>query len=135
MKAASAKIAIAGKKHTIFFAYKASYGDNDSSKFIEICRDEKITKQIAAFKTTLFDSLHTELSLVNMNMAFDYARIVPLENFGIVYPMIRITGTPVNYPTTIDSNKISGEGLKFELKGGYILVKDENGKNYVVKKK
>lgn len=120
----------------------------------ETIREEKITKQLAAYKKELIDSAHTELPLENMNMSFDYTKMIPLENLGTVYPIIRITDNwgildvgkaalintewnrvNIGYPLTIEGNKISGEGWKLELKEGYLLVKDEKGKNYVIAKK
>lgn len=119
----------------------------------ETAREEKIAKQLAAYKMELIDSAHTELPLVNMNMSFDYTKMVPLENFGTVYPIIRITDNwgildveraalisskwnqvNVGYPLSVKGNKVSGNGWKLELKEGYTLVKDEKLGNYVLKK-
>jgi hypothetical protein len=120
----------------------------------EAAREEKIAKQKAAYKTLLIDSPHTELPLVNMNMSFDYTKMVTLENFGTVYPVIRITDNwgildvdqaalinpgwnrvSIGYPLVIEGNKISGEGWTLELKEGYMLVKDDETRNYDIKRK
>lgn len=119
----------------------------------EIARDIKNKKQIADYQNELIDSPHVELPLINMNMSFDYTRMVSLDNKGTVYPQIRITDNwgileveqgalispswnqvNVSFPLAIEANQINGKGWKLELKNGYVLEKDEKGKNYILKK-
>ncbi len=120
----------------------------------EISRDIKNKKQIAEYQNKLIDSPHVELSLLNMNMSFDYTKMVSLDNQGTVYPQIRITDNwgileveqgalisanwnqvNISYPLTIEGHNVKGEGWKLELNEGYLLEKDEQGKNYILKKK
>lgn len=115
-------------------------------------REERISKQLAAYKTTLIDSPHVELPLQHMNMSFDYTQMVPLDNHGTVYPKIRITDdwgilevekaslispgwnqVNVGYPASINGSRYSGDGWTLELNDGYILEKA--GLNYVLRKK
>lgn len=118
----------------------------------EVLREEKIKKQLLAYRNMLIDSPHVEIALANMNMSFDYTRMVALEKFGTVYPQIRITDNwgileveqgalinsnwnqvNVSKPLAFNGNKVSGDGWKLELKDGYVLQKD--GAHYKVKKK
>jgi hypothetical protein len=120
----------------------------------EITRDIKNKKQIAEYQNKLIDSPHVELPLLNMNMSFDYTKMVSLDKQGTVYPQIRITDNwgileveqgalisanwnqvNISFPITIQGNKINGEGWKLELKEGYKLEKDELDKNYILKNK
>ena len=41
----------------------------------------------------------------------------------------------ISFPVNMEGNTITGEGWKLELKEGYLLEKDEQGKNYILKKK
>jgi hypothetical protein len=139
---------------TKYVSYTADQNNGKAIMLEETERQQIIEKQLAVYKTILIDSAHTELPLEKMNMSFDYTKMVPLENFGTVYPVIRITDNwgildvekaalinnnwsqvNVGNPSVIEGNKISGEGWRLELKEGYMVVKDEKGKNYVVKKK
>ena len=99
------------------------------------------------------ESPATELPLMNMNMSFDYTKMVSLKEKGMVYPQIRITDkwgiltvingalisadwskVRVSFPTNIQENKITGDGWTLDLSPGYTLVKDETG-NYKLKMK
>lgn len=146
-------------------AFAVSYNINDDA-FLELAkqynrtviekeeaqREEKIKKQLLEYRNKLVDSPHVELALANMNMSFDYTRMVALENFGTVYPQIRITDNwgileveqgalinpnwnqvNVSKPLSFNGNKISGEGWTLELKDGYALEKQ--GRHYMVRKK
>lgn len=145
------------KFHPDLPKYVSNTAEQYNGKLIiaeETARQENKLKQLTAYKKELIDSAHTELPLVNMNMSFDYTKMVPLESFGIVYPIIRITDdwgildveraalistnwnqVNVGYPMTIEGNKASGSGWKLELKEGYMLVKDDKQGNYTLKKR
>lgn len=115
-------------------------------------REERIKKQLLEYRNKLVDSPHVELSLANMNMSFDYTRMVALEKLGTVYPQIRITDNwgileveqgalinsnwnqvNVSRPLSFNGNRISGEGWKLELKEGYVLERE--GVHFKLKKK
>lgn len=146
-------------------AFSVSYRMNDDAfnklakqyngaiiKKEEAQREERIKKQLLAYRNKLVDSPHVELALANMNMSFDYTRMVALEKLGTVYPQIRITDNwgileveqgalinsnwnqvNVSRPLDFKGNKVSGDGWKLELKEGYVLERD--GVNYKLKKK
>lgn len=128
----------------------------NSDKIIEkeIAREERIKKQLAEYRSKFIDEAHVEIPLQNMNMSFDYTRIVPLDDKGTVYPQIRIidnwgvlevtNGALINanwnrvdisYPSKIVENKITGDGWSLELKPGFVLEKDTARKNYILRKK
>ena len=119
----------------------------------ETSREERIAKQIMEYRNKLVDSPHVELPLINMNMSFDYTRMMPLEKLGTVYPQIRITDkwgildvtkgaligsnwnkVNVSYPTKIEANQISGDGWQLELKSDYKLVRDSLNNYRVVER-
>jgi hypothetical protein len=91
------------------------------------------------------ESPAAELPLMNMNMSFDYTKMISLNEKGMVYPRIRITDkwgildvtkgalisadwskVRVSFPTSVE-DKISGDGWTLELSAGYSLVKDASG--------
>lgn len=119
----------------------------------EEVRSQKIVQQQAEYKLKFIDSPHVELPLIKMNMSFDYTRMVPLENYGTVYPSIRITDewgileaengalissawnkVNISFPAVINGNNISGDGWKLELKEGYVIQLQNDGRGYVVKR-
>jgi hypothetical protein len=120
----------------------------------EMQRDEQIKKVLSAYKTMFIDSPHVELPLIKMNMSFDYTKMIALENYGTVYPSIRITdnwgilevekGAMINsswqkihvgYPKEISGNRIKGDGWKLQLNDDYTLQKEAGSDNFIVKKK
>ena len=89
-----------------------------------------------------------------MNISFDPRNIIPLEDYGNVYPAMRITDNwgiltvtggallgknwdkvTVSEPESISSEKITGEGWTLELKDTYKVEKNLPGGNYTVRKK
>jgi hypothetical protein len=127
--------------------------NGDSIIAQENARAEQIRKQKEAYVHMFLESPATELPLVNMNMSFDYTKMVSLNEKGMVYPNIRITDkwgiltvtkgalisadwskVRVSLPTNMDGNKISGDGWMLELSAGYALVKDAAG-SYKLKPK
>lgn len=119
----------------------------------ETKREEASKQRIAAFKKRLVEQPHLELPLQNMNMSFDFRIIVPLENYGTVYPVIRVTDNwgildvksgalistnwdkiSVSLPLSMEPMKIAGEGWTLELKEPFRIVKAPDG-NYRIEKK
>ncbi|HYF31687.1 MAG TPA: hypothetical protein VD993_11255 [Chitinophagaceae bacterium] len=112
----------------------------------ENARAEQIRKQKEAYIRMFLEAPATELPLMNMNMSFDYTKMVSLNEKGMVYPHIRITDkwgiltaakgalissdwskVRVSFPTSIEGTRISGDGWTLELAAGYTLVKDDAG--------
>ncbi|MGB8190742.1 MAG: hypothetical protein WCF67_02430 [Chitinophagaceae bacterium] len=112
----------------------------------ENVRADQIRKQKEAYVQMFLESPATELPLMNMNMSFDYTKMVSLNEKGMVYPQIRITDkwgiltaskgalisadwskARVTFPISIEGEKISGDGWTLELSAGYSLVKDDKG--------
>jgi hypothetical protein len=104
------------------------------------------------YKKQFVESVHLKLPLINMNMSFDYTKMVVLEPYGTVYPVIRITdkwGTleaskgvlisnkwdsaTVSLPLQTAGNKISGDGWTLELNPGYTIEKDDVSNKFTVK--
>ncbi len=111
-------------------------------------RLEKITK----FKTTFLKQPTLKLYFENMNISFDPRNITPLENFGTVYPTMRVTdnwgilsvkngallgsnweSVIVSAPTEISDEIVKGDGWTLELKNGWKVNKVEN--KFELKKK
>jgi hypothetical protein len=120
----------------------------------EKIREEKIKIFVAECKSKFVTLPHFELEFEQMNMSFDYRKIVPVEDIGIVYPNIRITDNwgiltvnngalmssnwgkiSTTIPLKIEDKNISGDGWTLLLNDGYAIIKDENSGNYKVKKK
>ena len=89
-----------------------------------------------------------------MNVSFDPRNIIPVEDKGTVYPVIRVTDKwgvltvekgalmspnwdkiSITNPNQAEDKKISGEGWTLELVDGYMIKKDEvTGNQTLVKK-
>jgi hypothetical protein len=90
-----------------------------------------------------------------MNVSFDPGNLIPLENYGTVYPNLRITDNwgiltveggallssdwtkvIVTVPEESNTNKVRGKGWTLELKSDqYVIIRDEASSNYYLKKK
>jgi hypothetical protein len=89
-----------------------------------------------------------------MNISFDPRNLMPVEGYGTVYPTLRLSdnwgiltvtegallGTnwdrvTVSEPAVISTEKVSGKGWSIDLNKGYVVEKDNSGKNYLVRKK
>jgi len=120
----------------------------------ETGREEEKARQIAEFKKTFIEKPHLDIILEKMNISFDPRNIIPLEEYGNVYPSMRITDNwgiltvtggallsknwdkvTVSEPVVMSSEKITGEGWTLELKDSYIVEKNIPGGNSNVRKK
>ncbi|HEX6172079.1 MAG TPA: hypothetical protein VFZ33_20490 [Chitinophagaceae bacterium] len=110
-----------------------------------------VNSQIAKFVT----NPHFELLFEKMNVSFDPRNIISLDEFGTVYPTIRITDTwgilavqngalmspnwnkiTITEPTETDSNIVKGDGWTLELNVDlYTIRKDIYSANYYLTKK
>lgn len=120
----------------------------------ETSREEEKVRQIAEFKKIFIEKPHLDIMLEKMNISFDPRNIIPLEDYGNVYPAMRITDNwgiltvtggallsknwdkvTVSEPAGMSSEKITGEGWTLELKDTYKVEKNLPGGNYTVREK
>lgn len=124
---------------------------NGEATFLEeIERDSIKKKTIAEYISKFIEQPHLTIPLENLNMSFDYTVIMPLENYGTVYPEIRVTDNwgiltvkkgslistswdkiTVSAPILVDDKKLSGDGWTLELINKYRAQKDSDG-NYLL---
>jgi hypothetical protein len=120
----------------------------------ETQREGKAKQQIAEYKKKFVEQPHMEFPLQNMNISFDFRSIIPLENYGTVYPIIRVTDIwgildvktgalissnwskiSVSSPLSIEPMKVKGDGWTLELKEGYTVEQDKVTGNFILIKK
>jgi hypothetical protein len=120
----------------------------------ENTREEITKKRIAEYKSKFIIQPHFELVFEHMNISFNPANIMPVEDKGTVYPTIRVSDNwgilkvengalmspgwdkiSVTNPVKYENGNISGDGWTLELKDGYSILKDENTGNYKLSKK
>ena len=118
----------------------------------EKTREEKRLAKIEGFKRIFLKEPTLKLNFENMNISFDPRNIIPLENFGTVYPTMRITdnwgiltvnngalldsnwgNVIVSTPTEIGNEIVKGNGWTLELKENWIVEKTEG--KFLLKKK
>ncbi|AZB20003.1 hypothetical protein EG352_20740 [Chryseobacterium indologenes] len=117
-------------------------------------REEKKKKRIAEYKSQFIEQPHFEIKFEKMNVSFDPRNIIPVEDKGTVYPVIRVTDKwgvltvekgalmspnwdkiSITNPKQAEDKKISGEGWTLDLADGYMIKKDEvTGNQTLVKK-
>jgi hypothetical protein len=119
----------------------------------ETAREEKTKKFVADCISKYVTQPHFELAFEQMNMSFDYRIIVPIEEVGTLYPIIRVTDNwgvltvengalmsakwdkiSVTIPLVNEHKFIKGDGWTLELKNGYSVTKDNNTGNYKLTK-
>ena len=115
----------------------------------ESLRDEKLKAQLAEYRRKFVNDPHLFIPFEKMNMSFDYRIIVPLDDHGTVYPIIRVTDNwgilTVENGALIDSNwsgivvaepeemagvEARGDGWVLALKPGYSLVRESRQGNF-----
>jgi hypothetical protein len=115
-------------------------------------RDSIKNKTITEYISKFIEQPHLTIPLENMNMSFDYTVIMPLENYGTVYPDIRVTDNwgiltvkkgslistswdkiTVSAPIIVDDEKLSGDGWTLELTNKYTVQKDRDGNYLLIK--
>lgn len=131
--------------------YAAAY-NGDAIVQEETVREQKIQEQIATYTRLFIQQPHTELRFEKMNISFNPSNIVPIDDYGTVYPTMRISDrwgiltvtegalmsknwdkVTVGLPETFAGQLITGKGWKLELNKEYHLEKDAAG-NYTLKK-
>jgi len=118
-------------------------------------REEDNARQIEEMTIRFVKNPHLEIPFERMNVSFDPGNLIPLENYGTVYPNLRITdnwgiltvedGALLNADwskvivTAPEENKnrtVRGKGWTLELNSDqYIIIHDEASSNYYLKKK
>jgi len=126
----------------------------DTIKLQEIKRSQLIQKKIKEYKTKFLKQSHFTIPFEKKRVYYDTRYIVTIENFGFVYPTFKATdnwgdlevndvggllnqdrsSVTITLPTTINKDKINGDGWTLNLKKGYELSKDEESGNYLLKK-
>jgi hypothetical protein len=112
-------------------------------------------KVINEMKLKFIKDPHLEIGFESMSISFDPRDLIPLENYGTVYPSLRITDTwgiltvedgallsadwskvMVTVPQENNNGSVKGKGWTLELNvDRYHIVRDEASSNYYLKKK
>jgi hypothetical protein len=117
-------------------------------------REQAKGNKIADYKRIFIEEPHLEIRFENMNISFDPRNPVPLEEFGTVYPTMRVTDNwgiltvkegallgkkwdkvTVSDPVQITPEKITGNGWTLELNKSYTIIKNPGDKNFTLKLK
>lgn len=115
-------------------------------------REKKRIEKIATLKIKFIENPTLELPFQDMNFSFDPRNITPLENFGTVYPNLRVTDdwgiltvedgallaanwskVTVSEPIEISNELVKGNGWQLELNPKW-RVEKTNNKFKLVKK-
>lgn len=105
---------------------------------VEKVREDKRLAKILQLKTKFLEQPTLKLHFEKMNISFDPRNITPLEDFGTVYPTMRVTdnwgiltvnngallasdwgNVIVTEPVEMDSKVITGDGWSLELNKGW----------------
>jgi hypothetical protein len=108
-------------------------------------REEAKGNRIADYKRMFITEPHFEIPLEKMNISFDPRNPVPLEEYGTVYPTMRISDNwgvltvkegallgkkwdkvTVSQPVQISQERVSGNGWILELNKSYTIIKNDN---------
>ncbi len=118
-------------------------------------RDEDNAKLINEMTIRFVKNPHLEIPFERMNVSFDPGNLIPLENYGTVYPNLRITDNwgvltvtdgallstdwskvTVTAPEENNNHSVRGKGWTLELNSDkYVIIHDETSSNYYLKKK
>jgi len=125
--------------------------EQNNYNYQQIKKEEKKREKlrilkIEELKTRFIDEPTLELNFQNMSISFDPSNITPLENFGTIYPNLRVTDNwgiltvqngallapdwskvIVTIPTQITNKIIKGNGWKLELNPKWKVQKKGNG--------
>ena len=116
----------------------------------ENLRDEKIKRLKREYTNKFVKGSHLKISLENMKISFDPRNLIPLGQYGIVYPNLRITDTwgiltvengallsaswdkvSITKPTKVTSKQALGDGWTLEITDGYFIKQDREN-NYIL---
>ena len=152
MRSFNVKIPIDIGKYTskVWFDYNGDQISKEEKK-----REEENTRLINEMTIKFVKNPHLEIPFENMNVSFDPGNLIPLENYGTVYPKLRITDNwgiltvedgallsadwskvIVTVPEEKKNNIVRGKGWTLELRSDqYAIIRDEASSNYYLKKK
>ncbi|HMG89083.1 MAG TPA: hypothetical protein VK589_03450 [Chryseolinea sp.] len=152
---ASFKVNIPSNLET--YASRASVNYNgEQIKQEEEQREANNIKLINEMTLKFIKNPHLEIAFERMNVSFNPSNLIPLENYGTVYPTLRITDNwgiltvedgalmsadwskvIVTVPVEDNNNGlVKGKGWTLELKvDRYLIVRDEASSNYYLRKK
>ncbi|MBT8268232.1 MAG: hypothetical protein HKO96_07090 [Flavobacteriaceae bacterium] len=130
---------ITPEKETTLEDIALEYSYNEIRKY-EQEREEKRLKKITDLKLKFIDSPVLEIIFENMNISFDPRNLTPLEEYGTVYPNLRITDNwgiltvengslmssdwsmlRVSAPNKITDSLVKGDGWSLELKPNWTI--------------
>jgi len=118
-------------------------------------REEDNAKLINEMTIKFVKNPHLEIPFERMNVSFDPGNLIPLENYGTVYPNLRITDNwgiltvedgallsadwskvTVTAPEENTNHFVKGKGWRLELNSDkYIVIYDETSSNYYLRKR
>jgi hypothetical protein len=119
----------------------------------EIKREERIKQLKVEYITKFIEQPHLEIRFEKMSVSFDPRNIMPIEEYGTVYPTLRVSDNwgiltvsngallwtnwdkiTLSYPTNINKAKVVGDGWTIDLNSGYFVEKNSSDRNYSLKK-
>lgn len=118
-------------------------------------RENANLKLIEEMTTKFVKNPHLEIPFEKMNVSFNPSNLIPLENYGTIYPTLRITDNwgilvvedgallsadwskvTISPPVENDQRSVKGKGWSLELNiDQYTIIRDETTSNYYLKKK
>lgn len=113
-------------------------------------REEKRQRVLATYREKFLQDTVLQLPFLRMHISFDPATLIPLEEYGTVYPNLRVTddwgiltveegalvradwtGARVSKPLQYTSNTVAGKGWKLALNAGWKIT--QVGDGYVLR--
>jgi hypothetical protein len=117
-------------------------------------KEEAKGNKIAEYKRLFIEEPHFEIHFENMNISFDPRNPVPLDEYGTVYPTMRITDNwgiltvkeaallgkkwdkvILSEPVMIAPGKISGNGWVLELNNSYTIIQNTSDDSFILEKR
>lgn len=118
-------------------------------------RENANLKMIDEMMTKFIKNPHLEIPFEKMNVSFNPSNLIPLENYGTVYPTMRITDNwgvliveegallsadwskvTLSPPLESETRFVKGKGWTLELNADqYVIVRDDTSSNYFLKRK
>ncbi|HUI28895.1 MAG TPA: hypothetical protein VLX91_01670 [Candidatus Acidoferrales bacterium] len=109
--------------------------------------------QVEKYRKSFIYQPHLEIHFENMRLSFDPTDVIPLDDKGNVYPVIRVTDNwgildvhsgalmsqkwdkiTTSAPAKIDGRNISGDGWTLLLNDLYTIVEDSAGNYQIIKR-